>query len=95
MNKYIKVLAVLLVVLCSGEVFACGEKQIESITGGACSILELNKLEKSKETMQPPVLSEGKDLRPVRKTPVINKLDDNECLLGTCLYRIIVEKETR
>lgn len=93
MGKYIKVLIVLLVVLCSTEVLAC-EQKTGNITGGACSVSELKALENNK-TESDQMLQGEKDLRPIRKISITNRLGNDECLLGTCLYRTIIEKTTK
>lgn len=95
MKKIFKTLVVLFAVLCSGVAFACSQDtnvQAGGITGGACSIAELNNLENAKTVKERVNLSSptGRDMRPVRKSSQITKLNDN-CSYGLCLYRIFYE----
>ena len=79
-------------ILCSATVFACTQDQAEVITGGACSIKELN-LEKNKTIHQRtnPLLQGERDLRPVKLTPANMPKQVEKCLFGMCLYQKILE----
>lgn len=64
------------------------------ITGGACSIKELNNLEntrtvKGKTNIMP---DGGRDLRPIKSKSEMSQSGGN-CLLGICLYQTILRKE--
>ena len=92
MKKIFKTLVVLFAMFCSGATFACSQNPAGSITGGACSISELNNLENAKTVKERLNLSSpvGRDLRPVQKNSQITKLGEN-CTYGLCLYRIFYE----
>jgi len=92
MKKIFKTLVVLFAMLCSGATFACSQNPVGSITGGACSIAELNNLENNKTVKErinllPQV---GRDLRPIQRNSQITKIYEN-CNFGTCFYRIFYE----
>lgn len=93
MKKIFIIPVVLCTILCSAAVFACTQDKAEVITGGACSIKELN-LEKNKTIYQrTDLLPNGeRDLRPVKLTPpTMPKSSDDKCLFGMCLYQRILE----
>ena len=95
MKKIFKTLVVLFALLCSGVAFACSQ-DVKSgaggVTGGACSISELNNLENNKTVKERINLSSGvgRDLRPIQRNSQMTKLNEN-CTYGTCLYRIFYE----
>lgn len=68
-------------------VCACRQPQQGNTTGAACSISELNNLEKMKTEKSEAVLKfrPEKNLRPVRTTLEITNY--NDCFLGKCLYK--------
>ena len=73
---------------------SCPIKLTENITGAACSVPELNKLEKGrsmKENLYSKPKSE-RDLRPIRVTPEMNKSNNSDCLFGTCFYKTILDR---
>lgn len=86
-------LAVIFAVQCTIPVWSCSlEKGI--MTGGACSIKELNNLEKSRNPQKKVNLnSKGeRNLRPVRLNPEITKPDEGSCIFGMCLNKTLLEK---
>lgn len=94
MKKIFTTLAVISAMFFVVPAFACSQEKAEVITGGACSIKELNNLEKEK-TVKKNFLPLGeRDLRPVKERPVM-PLSDDDCLFGMCLYRTILERESR
>ncbi len=73
---------------------SCPIKLTENITGAACSVPELNKLEKGrsmKENLYSKPKSE-RDLRPIRVTSEMNKWNNSDCLFGTCFYKTILAR---
>lgn len=91
MKKIFNSLVILCAVLCAISASACTQ-QNGSITGGACSIKELNleknKAENSKMRFLP---YNERNLRPVKIRIEMSKSTDDECLFGMCLYRQIME----
>ena len=71
-------------------VYACS-KDFGNMTGGACSIRELNKMTEAgavKEKVSNP--KEERDLRPIR---IDNKIEYNpECLYGNCIWKIFMKQ---
>lgn len=93
MKKILTTLAVIFAVLCAMPVWSCSlEKGI--ITGGACSIKELNNLEKSRNPQEKVNLNSKRErnLRPVRLNPNIMKQDGGYCVFGMCLKKNLLEK---
>lgn len=87
MEKTIKALLVFCAVLCVVPVFACTQDGNKNVTGAACSIKDLNNLEKNKNVQEKVMTPEReKDLRPVRLNQETPK-SDSDCLLGTCLQK--------
>lgn len=96
MKKVFKTLVVLFVMFCTVPAFACSQKTTGSITGGACSIKELNNLENSKivkgKTNQF-LYGTERNLRPVK--PNFEKINTgSDCIFGMCLYRNLLEEAT-
>lgn len=97
MKKIFNTLVVLCVVLFGSAVIACTQNSAEVITGGACSIKELKNLEKNttaRKGIKFLPFTE-RNLRPVKTLPVMEKSNNDECLFGMCLYRRILEIESR
>ena len=94
MEKIFKILLILLCAFCTMPVFACSSDKAETVSGAACSISELNNLEKARTDKGRIDLNSkmGVDLRPVRITPEIKATEDKGCLFGKCLYKTILEK---
>lgn len=93
MKKIISTTSVVVAVFCAMSVLACSQKVTELTTGGACSISELENLEKAKTKQENSnlTLGEGRNLRPVRIKSEPTKFDYNSgCLLGNCLYKILL-----
>lgn len=98
MKKIFKTLVIIFAMLFAVPTLACTQKMTGVITGGACSISELNNLERSK-------IKQGKMnslpygeryLRPVKIVPVMSKSNNDNCLFGMCLYRnILKESQTK
>ena len=94
MKKMFTTLVVFCVALFALPACGCSQENSANITGGACSIKELNNLEKSKN-QQMDIDSKSKvgiDLRPVRINPEIRKSEDSTCVFGKCLYKTILDK---
>lgn len=89
MKNIFKTLIVFFAVLCAIPTWSCSQN-IGSMTGGACSIKELNNLEKNKT--EKVNFAKERNLRPVRLNPEITKLCDAYCVFGMNLQRILLEK---
>lgn len=70
-------------------VLACGQQEKGTMTGAACSISELNNLGKSKTATKNLNPYQERNLRPVKFIFEMSK-SDNDCLLGTCLYKKLI-----
>ena len=94
MKKIFTALVVFCAVFSVLPVCGCSQENAGNITGGACSIKELNNLEKQRsEQGKIGSLSKMKvDLRPVRQNQEIRKNENPNCILGTCLYQTILDK---
>lgn len=80
-------------IFCAEQALAtCPQKETEIVTGAACSIKELN-LEKNKTAQEKINLSPTKErnLRPVKINSRVQQSDGDNCLLGMCLYRSLLE----
>lgn len=94
MKKMIKALLVL------GAIFfvmpayaACSVKPSETMSGAACSIKDLQNLEKTKNVQEKVLIPEReKDLRPVRLNQETPKLNGDDCLFGNCLQKTLFGK---
>ena len=94
MEKMIKALLVLGAIFCVVPAYAaCSHNTSETMSGAACSIKELNDLEKNK-TVQEKVLTpeREKDLRPVRLNQETPKINGDDCLFGNCLQKTLFGK---
>lgn len=102
MEKIFKALLTICVALCYiafvNPAHACSQNTIDQskstqITGGACSIKELNNLENNRAVKGKINLPYGleRNLRPVK--PNSEMFKSNDCLFGTCLYRTILENK--
>lgn len=87
--KKILTLTVILCVVFYGHIASACSQTTESITGAACSIKELQNLEKGRQTTDNPSNSESKDLRPLRLNVETKKNEQTKCLFGPCLYRTL------
>lgn len=91
--KKISLSLIMLAVLLSAPALACS-KTNELTTGGACSIKELNNLEKtgavqSKLTTKP----KGElNLRPLKIESEMQKPQNSVCLFGDCIYKTLLGK---
>lgn len=91
MKNIFKMLVVLLAVFCTMPVIANCTKQAGSMTGGACSLKELNNLEKSnmkqeKFSLKP---KPQRNLRPVRLNSEITNPCNIYCIFNMDLQRDI------
>ena len=80
-------------IFCAEPVFAaCSQEPTEIVTGAACSIKDLN-LEKNKTAQEKVNLSPTKErnLRPIKPDSGMSQSVDNDCILGMCLYRNLLE----
>lgn len=93
MKKILQTLVVLFAVFCTMPVWACSNKA-GSMTGGACSISQLNNLGKNEKMQRKPnLLSKGeRNLRPVKMVPEITNPDEVCYSFGMCLRQVILEK---
>ena len=88
-----KALVVFCAAICVMPVFGCAQVT-GNMTGGACSIKELQNLEKNK-TSQERVYFQVKperNLRPVKTNPEIRNMPIEGCLFGKCLMKEILDK---
>lgn len=97
MEKIFKTLVIFYVAFCTifyaeQSLATCSKKATEIVTGAACSIKELN-LEKNKTAQEKINLSPIKEsnLRPVKINSKVQKSDGDNCILGMCLYRNVLE----
>jgi len=75
---------------CAMPTFACAS-QSGNVTGGACSVKDIKKLEN--ERMQEKVnfnLKGDKNLRPVKMNPEIKNPDEESCIF--CIQKAILGK---
>lgn len=96
MKKIFAMLVVLFALICATPALAYSQKTEmctgEMITGSACSISELNNLEKNKNADEKLGLNPkgAKDLRPVRFTSEIRKSNSDDCIFGMCLIKTLL-----
>lgn len=93
MKRNIKTLVIFLTLFCVVPVLGCSQVQRGIITGGACSISELNNLEKAetvKEQINPEIKDE-KNLRPVKIVPKTSK-KGNICIFERCILKNLFGK---
>lgn len=93
MKKIFTASLVFCAILCGLPTLACSQEMTGIVTGEACSIQQLNNLEKNnniKETTSPNSKRE-KNLRPIRTNPEIT-MPEKTCIIGNCLYRTLLEK---
>jgi hypothetical protein len=87
-------------ILVSAAVFACSQEPVITrggiVTGGACSINELN-LEKNESVMKKAdfLPSEENSLRSIKNQSTKPLSNDDGCLFGRCLYKQVIEIESR
>lgn len=93
MKKIFRALVVFLVAACAMPVFACSQVT-GNMTGGACSIKELQNLEKTKTSQEKVFfqLKPERNLRPVKTNPEIRQMPIKGCLFETCLLKEILDK---
>jgi len=93
MKMILRMLVILLAMFCVMPCFACPQKG--ETTGGACSIKDIQNLEKS-EKMQEKAdfnlrgLNGGKNLRPIKINPEIKNPDEESCIF--CMQKAIFGK---
>lgn len=105
MKKIFKTLVIFVTVFCAVSIlpsvnpfatptFACAKKADDVITGSACSIAEINNLEKAKHSQEKVdfKLKNERNLRPVRLNPQIPKPMGDDCIFGNCLYKGVFGK---
>lgn len=97
MKKIFKTLVILVAVFCVASAIpscACAKKAGDVVTGSACSIAEINNLEKAKHSQEKVdvKLKNERNLRPVRLNPEIPKTMGDDCVLGNCLYKSVIGK---
>lgn len=73
-------------------VYSCSKESKEIITGSACTIKELQNLEKAKNPVERLNLEPKgeRDLRPVRYTQEITNIKLKECKFGVCLPKSLL-----
>lgn len=93
MKNILKGLVILLAVFCTMPVLAC-TKQAGSMTGGACSLKELNNLEKSGRTQEKFSFNpkHQRDLRPVKLNQEITNPCNVYCIFDMYLQRNVLGK---
>lgn len=88
MKMILCTLVSLSIIFSSMQAFACPLDK-GNITGGACSVKDIQNLEKAK--MQEKVtVKEGKNLRPVKITPEVKNPEQTQCIF--CLQEGLFEK---
>lgn len=107
MEKIFKTLVVLCAafysISCTMPVLACSQENVGSTTGSACSIKELNNLEKSRQekghgmfSSEPKGVKVERNLRPVNSGLNMTKSGQdsglNNCLFGMCLQKTLLGK---
>lgn len=94
MKKMSKALMVICAFIFVLPVYSCPQNEA-NITGGACSIKELQNLEKSNASQEKGFFQQSKierDLRPVRSNPEIRQTPPEGCVLGRCLLKEVLDK---
>jgi hypothetical protein len=89
-KEIFKTLVILLATFLVVPAFACSQKNSGGFTGGACSIAEINNLEKSKSLQVKVNFNQEKNLRPVRIVPEMQKIISDNCIFGICLEKKIL-----
>lgn len=84
-------------VFCTSVYASCVQNEAGVVTGGACSINELQNLEKNRtEKRKMNFLPYGqRDLRPVRQQVQQMPKTDDDCLFGKCLYKTLINSQGR
>lgn len=95
MKKISEALLILCIIFCCyfcvNRASACSPNGTEEqITGGACSIKDLNNLESTRASKAKSMGAE-RDLRPVKINSQMPKQQSDDCIFGKCLYRQILE----
>lgn len=93
MKKMLKALMVLCAFICVVPAYACSQTGA-NITGGACSIKELQNLEKSNASQEKVFfqLKPERNLRPVRSNLEIRQMPPEGCTFGRCLLKEVLNK---
>lgn len=98
MRKIFKTLVILFAVFCTASAMptfaACAKNPKDIVTGSACSIAEINNLEKAKHSQEKvdSKLKNERNLRPVRLNKEIPKTVGDDCIFGICLQNTILGK---
>jgi len=77
-------------VFCAIPIYACSQNTADYATGGACSIKELNNLEKAEKLQANADETAERDLRPVKIVPKNVKFNEDYCVYGSCLRKKIL-----
>jgi hypothetical protein len=89
MKTTLCMMAILLALSCAVPAFASCSLDNGKLTGSACSVKDIQNLEKEK--MQEKVIFKGeKNLRPVRINPEIKNPEESQCIF--CLQKALFEK---
>ncbi len=93
MKKIIKALLVMGAVFFVVPAYAgCAKNASETVSGAACSIKDLNNLEKNKNAQVKVMAPErDRDLRPINLNPEMKNSNRN-CLFGMCLEKTLFGK---
>lgn len=93
MKKILKALTVICAFIFVLPVYSCSQNE-GNITGGACSIKELQNLENSKTSQEKVFfqLKPERNLRPVRSNTEIRQMPPEGCNFGRCLLKEVLEK---
>lgn len=94
MKKMSKALIVICAFIFVLPVYSCSQTE-GNITGGACSIKELQNLEKSNSSQEKSFFQQSKperDLRPVRSNPEIRQMPPEGCVFGRCFLKEVLNK---
>lgn len=93
MKKMSKALIVICAFIFVLPVYSCSQTE-GNITGGACSIKDLQNLEKSNASQEKGFfqLKPERNLRPVRSNPEIRQMPPEGCVFGRCFLKEVLEK---
>ena len=88
-QNFAVVMTAALVVCFAIPVLACSNKESGIVSGSACSIADINALEKSEKiNNEINSMPKGeKDLRPIKLSPNMEKQSGDKCIFGMCLYQ--------
>lgn len=90
--KKILSLLTLVIILISPAYCNCAKDLEGVVTGGACSISELNEMSAEKK-MKSENVKPFKDLRPLRQDFYLQKINSDTCLFGNCISKQLYNRK--